>query len=225
MSALGTIGADASLREKVTQRLRAAIVTGDLRPGTVYSAPSLAARFGVSATPVREAMLDLAKGGFVEVARNKGFRVIDLSDDDLDEIAAIRALLEVPTMRDIAKNIDSATIARARPRAAAIEVAAAEGDLTTFTQLDTDFHLDLLGVLGNKRLVSIVHELRMSTRLGGLHQLMAEGRLTATAREHVMLLDMLETHNADGAVALMRQHIGHVRGAWAGRREHFGNLT
>jgi DNA-binding GntR family transcriptional regulator len=64
-----------SLREQVSHALRAALIAGELRPGVVYSAPVLAAGFGVSATPVREAMLDLAKEGLVEVVRNKGFRV------------------------------------------------------------------------------------------------------------------------------------------------------
>src|SRR3954470_11176919 len=75
-----------SLREQVSHALRAALIAGELRPGVVYSAPVLAAGFGVSATPVREAMLDLAKEGLVEVVRNKGFRVTELSDRDLDEL-------------------------------------------------------------------------------------------------------------------------------------------
>ena len=77
---LPTVGERQSLREQVAQALRGALVAGEMRPGTVYSAPALATRFGVSATPVREAMLDLAKEGLVEAVRNKGFRVVGLSD-------------------------------------------------------------------------------------------------------------------------------------------------
>ena len=64
-----------SLREEITELLRAAVMAGELQPGVTYSAPSLAEQFGVSATPVREAMLDLEKEGLVEIVRNKGFRV------------------------------------------------------------------------------------------------------------------------------------------------------
>ncbi|HEX3648251.1 MAG TPA: GntR family transcriptional regulator, partial [Pseudonocardiaceae bacterium] len=63
---LPEVGPRASLREQVTEALRAALVSGALRAGVVYSAPGLAERFGVSATPVREAMLDLVQAGLVE---------------------------------------------------------------------------------------------------------------------------------------------------------------
>ncbi|HSA52260.1 MAG TPA: GntR family transcriptional regulator, partial [Yinghuangia sp.] len=69
------LGERLSLREQVARAIRAALVAGEMRPGVVYSAPGLATRFGVSATPVREALLDLAKDGLVEPVRNKGFRV------------------------------------------------------------------------------------------------------------------------------------------------------
>jgi DNA-binding transcriptional regulator YhcF (GntR family) len=69
-----------SLREQIADALRAALVSGQMRPGLVYSVPVLAERFGISPTPVREAMLDLAKESLVEPVRNKGFRVTELTD-------------------------------------------------------------------------------------------------------------------------------------------------
>src|SRR5215813_5852962 len=85
-----------NLREQVSEELRAALISGQLRPGVVYSAPTLGEMLGVSATPVREAMLDLVREGLVEVLRNKGFRVTELSDRQLDQFARVRLLLEVP---------------------------------------------------------------------------------------------------------------------------------
>ena len=95
LPALG--GGRASYRERVADALRAALIAGELRPGEVYSAPALAARFGVSATPVREAMLDLAKEGLVDAVPNKGFRVTAVSEKQLDEYTHIRSLIEIPT--------------------------------------------------------------------------------------------------------------------------------
>jgi len=83
-----------SARSRIIHALRAALVAGQMQPGEVYSAPALAARFGVSATPVREAMLELVKEGLVRTVPNKGFRVSELSDRELDEITEIRLLLE-----------------------------------------------------------------------------------------------------------------------------------
>src|ERR1043166_8203181 len=72
-------GRRSSYRERVAAALRAALIAGGLRPGEVYSAPDLAPRFGVSATPVREAMLELVKEGLVGTVPNKGFRVTSVS--------------------------------------------------------------------------------------------------------------------------------------------------
>ncbi|HLH46617.1 MAG TPA: GntR family transcriptional regulator, partial [Acidimicrobiales bacterium] len=87
---MGPLAAPRSLREGVADALRAAVVSGEMRPGVVYSVPSLAAQFGVSPTPVREAMLDLLKEGLVESVRNKGFRVTEVTDAQLDEITGLR---------------------------------------------------------------------------------------------------------------------------------------
>ncbi|MYS74692.1 GntR family transcriptional regulator, partial [Streptomyces sp. SID5926] len=77
---------------QILDALRSALVTGELRPGGVYSAPVLGERFGVSATPVREAMQQLALEGAVEVVPNRGFRVLERGDRELAELAEVRAL-------------------------------------------------------------------------------------------------------------------------------------
>src|SRR6266498_4641721 len=109
-----------SLREQVANALRAAMISGQLEPGVVYSAPTLAAQFGVSPTPVREAMLDLAKEGLVEVVRNKGFRITELSDRDLDEITDLRALIEIPTVTRLVGVVPASRFNPLRPLADAI---------------------------------------------------------------------------------------------------------
>jgi DNA-binding GntR family transcriptional regulator len=204
-----------SLREQVANVLRAAIVAGEMRPGVLYSVPTLAERFGVSATPVREAMLDLAKEGLLDSVRNKGFRVTELSDKDLDNITELRALIEVPTVVELASTITDADIEALRPLAQAIVDGAAEGDVIRYLDADRQFHLELLARAGNPRLVEIVRVLRAQTRLYGLDQLVAQDRLVASAAEHHELLDALQAHDATRVEAVMRRHIRHVRGIWA----------
>jgi DNA-binding GntR family transcriptional regulator len=208
-----------SLREEVAAALRAALIAGEMQPGTVYSAPTLAAKFGVSATPVREAMLDLTKEGLVEVVRNKGFRVTELSDEDLDHITELRALIEIPTVQRLAGVVPAADLAPLRPLADAIVEAARRADLLAYVEADRRFHLDLLALAGNPRIVATVNDLRMRARLYGLGQLAARGSLVASAEEHVELLDLLVAGDADATGALMRRHLGHVRGIWANRPE------
>src|SRR6185312_16792620 len=105
---LPDLGSRMSLRQQVTEALRGAVVSGVMEPGELYSAPNLAAMLGVSATPVREAMLDLAKEGLIEAVRNKGFRVIELTDAELDQLTELRSLLEVPTVAAIAERYTDA---------------------------------------------------------------------------------------------------------------------
>jgi DNA-binding GntR family transcriptional regulator len=204
-----------SLRSQVTEALRGALVSGELEPGTLYSAPTLAARFGVSATPVREAMLDLAKEGLVDAVRNKGFRVTVVSDRALDELTEIRELLEVPTVARLAGQLAAEDIDELRLMVAGIEQAAEAGDLIRYVEADREFHLRLLALSGNEQLVTVVGELRARARLYGLHRLARQGDLATSAREHSALLEALEAGDAEGVEKLMRQHLGHVRGIWA----------
>jgi len=214
--ALPSFGNRRNLREEITETLRAAVISGELRPGVVYSAPSLAEQFGVSSTPVREAMLDLVSEGLVEAVRNKGFRVTELSEQQLDDITHLRALIEIPTVRAIAEaGVDPAVIERLRPLAAGIEDAARRRDLIAHVTIDMEFHLTLLGLTGNTYLVDTVRSLRSRSRIYGLVTLAEHDRLVPSSHEHSDLLDLIEARDADGAEQLMRQHLNHVRGLWA----------
>jgi DNA-binding GntR family transcriptional regulator len=208
-----------SLREQVGNALRAAVVSGEMHPGAVYSAPTLAARFGVSATPVREALLDLTKEGLVESVRNKGFRVTEVTDRQLDEITELRSLIEVPTVTRLAAVIEGDQVEELRPLAEDICQAARADDLIGYIEADRLFHVALLGLAGNRRLVDLISELRAQTRLYGLVELARQHRLVSSAEEHLEILDALSARDAARSEEIMRRHIGHVRGLWAPRHE------
>ncbi|GAA3627309.1 GntR family transcriptional regulator [Kineosporia mesophila] len=218
-SHIGPVAAGSSLRITVEEALASAIVSGELAPGTLLTAPTLGARFGVSATPVREAMLNLQKRGFVETVRNKGFRVTDVSEQDLWEIVRIRQLLEVPAMRDIARTLQPYTATQLRAQADLIVEAAASADIPTYLAADVDFHLTLLRLTGNERLVELVRDLRQQTRMVGLADLIGSDELARSAAEHHQLMDLLERRDGRGAQQLLHSHIEHVLGWWSGRTE------
>jgi DNA-binding GntR family transcriptional regulator len=208
-----------SLREQIANALRAAVVAGEMHPGVLYSVPSLAAQFQVSATPVREAMLDLTKEGLVESVRNKGFRVTEMTDQQLDEITELRDLIEVPTVARLAETIEPAQVAALRPLAERICQAAGAGDLIGYIDADRQFHLALLELNGNRRLLEVVSELRGQTRLYGLSKLVREQRLISSGEEHLEILEALGAHDRGRCEEVMRRHIRHVRGLWAPRGE------
>ncbi len=208
-----------SLREQARAAIRASIITGEMEAGRVYSVPPLAEQLNVSLTPVREAMLDLVNEHLLEPVRNKGFRVPVLSDKDLEDIFEIRLMLEAPTVGRIAGPVPAARYAELAELVSQIEDRAAGGDLADFLQADRQFHLGLLALLGNERLVEIVGSLRDQTRLYGLAELVRSGRLMASAREHADILTAVADGDGARAEALTRHHLEHTRGIWAGRSE------
>lgn len=218
-SPIRSIQQSSSLRAEVERALSVAIISGELEPGTVVSVPGLATQFGVSATPVREAMLDLEKRGFVESVRNKGFRITSVGEDDLREIVQVRRWLEVPAMRIAAERFPADRLPEFRELAEQIIRSAATADFAAYLAADSRFHLALIALTGNRRLVGLVEELRSQTRMVGLADLRDTRELEQSANEHHVLLDLLVAGDADAAETLMHSHIGHVLGWWAGRAE------
>lgn len=208
-----------NLREKVTEQLRSSILTGAMPAGEVYSAPALAHTFGVSATPVREAMLDLVKDGLVESVPNKGFRVVEVSEKDLDDLAQVRTFLEPAATRAAAEKIASDDLPPLRELAEEIARAAEARDLPRYLEADRQFHAAVLSFTGNQRLVEFCSALRAQTRTHGISRLIDRGELASSINEHRVLLQLIETRDLDGVEDLMRRHIGHTRGLWAGAEE------
>jgi DNA-binding GntR family transcriptional regulator len=207
----------ANLRGQAVEMLRASIVAGELEPGEIYSAPALAERLGVSATPVREAMLDLANDGLVQPVRNRGFRVVVVDEDALDEISELRQMLEVPAMAKVVARAGDDELAALFAKVDRIEAAAARSDAAELLFADRDFHLGLLILAGNTRLVRLVGQLRNQTRLAGIKGLADSGQLMASALEHRPILEAVCRREAELAQGLMRAHLAHTRELWAGR--------
>jgi DNA-binding GntR family transcriptional regulator len=206
-----------SLREQVRRIIRGRIIAGDIVPGAIYSIPQFAALLGVSATPVREAVLDLGNQDLVEVVRNRGFRVPDLTERDIDEVIQLRLMLEVPAVIAIAKDPPTHQLADLRRMTGAITASAQAGDLVGFVENDRDFHLALLSCFGNQRLVAVVGRLRDQSRL--YRGLADTGPLMDFTREHDELLDAVERADAGAAEKVITRHVKHARDIWAGRQE------
>lgn len=208
-----------SLREQVENHLSSGIVSGEIPPGQVLTVPTLATEFGVSATPVREAMLNLARRGFLRPIRNRGFEVTEVSPEELRELSEVRMLLEAPPMAEVAGTLDDESIAELYALADRIVEAGRQARFDEYLAVDTAFHLRILEINGNRKLVETVRELRQQTRLVGLAHLAETDEMMSTALEHRELVDLLVAGDGAGAEALMRRHIGHVGGVWSGHEE------
>ncbi|MEU0477943.1 GntR family transcriptional regulator [Streptosporangium sp. NPDC006013] len=210
------------LRDQCQQALRGLINSNALKAGELHSIGSVADQLGVSITPVREALLDLAGDGLIVMERNRGFRVVRLTDDDLDELVEMRILLEVPTVARVASLVPPPDLSDLRDLANEIVKCAASGDMVTFLALDRELHLRILERAGNGRLVRAVGLLRDQTHLYGLEKVVGTEEFHRSAAEHPELLDLIEAGDAEGAAALMHRHLLHTRGLWAGRAEDDG---
>jgi DNA-binding GntR family transcriptional regulator len=208
-----------NLRMMARAAIRAHIITGQLKAGAIYPVSYFATRLGVSATPVREALLDLASQGLVELARNKGFRVPELSEHELDEIYQLRLLIEAPAVVMAVGKLNTDDQHRCAELANKIEDCAAEGDLTGFLENDRLFHLALLEPIGNRRLLTIVDELRDGARLWALPSLARSEPLRSSAREHDQLLRAVVKGDIETARKIIVHHLEHTRGLWAGHTE------
>lgn len=207
-----------SVRAQVHSALRAALISGRMKPNVVYSAPALAGMLGVSATPVREAMLDLVTEGLVVAVRNKGFRVTEVTERELDELIEARLLLEVPIMGAVAAAYAPSMDARLehlRELATEMDDLARSGDMVRYLQLDTEFHAGFLGLHGNAEIVEVVARLRGRSRLFGLEALARAGHLLTSTREHGRMIDLAVAGDRSGLEELTRVHLSHARTIWA----------
>ncbi|MDC0774052.1 GntR family transcriptional regulator [Streptomyces sp. HD] len=200
----------ASVRGQILDALRTALVTGELTPGVVYSAPALGERFGVSATPVREAMQQLALEGAVEVVPNRGFRVVERGARELGELAEVRALIEVPVMLRLARTVPGERWAELRPLAEATVRAASTGCRATYAESDRTFHRAVLSLCGNEQLVQIADDLHRRAQWPLVTPACPSGRdhadLIADAAEHTALLDALIAGELDVVRSLVGEH-------------------
>ncbi|MEU5093521.1 GntR family transcriptional regulator [Streptomyces sp. NPDC020996] len=198
----------ASVRGQVLDALRTALVTGELTPGEVYSAPALGERFGVSATPVREAMQQLATEGSVEVVPNRGFRVVERGARELAELAEIRALIEVPVITRLARTVPVERWAELRPLADATVRAASSGCRAAYAESDRAFHGAVLALSGNEQLLRIADDLhrRVQWPLGGPPTPRVRAELLADAAQHTALLDALIAGDPDVVATALTDH-------------------
>lgn len=198
-----------SVRGQILDALRTALVGGELAPGEVYSAPALGDRFGVSATPVREAMQQLALEGAVEVVPNRGFRVVERGARELAELAEVRALIELPVLLRLARTVPAERWRELRPLAEATARAASTGRRATYAETDRAFHRAVLSLAGNTQLVQIADDLhrRAQWPLMGAKSTPGRAALMAHAKDHATLLDALIARDVQLVQSLTRDHV------------------
>lgn len=197
---------DGSLREQVVEHVRTQIISGQHEPDALYSVPSLAARLGVSTTPVREALLELARAGLIEPMRNRGFRVVEPTLTQLRNLFDMRDLLELHAAELVALKRKK-DLAPLRVLAEAVGQAVDAGDIAGYLRTDRSFHQAFTAEADNELLTTSVMALRDNMRLYGITSEAGLERQRQSVAEHFQLIDLAEIGDAEGLKALLRHHI------------------
>ncbi len=199
----------ATIADRIFDRLRQAIVEGEIPPGSKISEPVLAARYGISRGPLREAMRRLESTNLVDRKPNIGARVITLSSDQLLEIYVIREALEGMAARLAAQQMSDAAIADLQQLLEQHRSEVARDGQTYFQQEgDLDFHFRIVQGSGNRRLIDILcNDLYHLARMYRCQFGMKSDRVRDAIKEHELITDAIAEHDGELAEWLMRRHI------------------
>lgn len=193
-------------REQVLQHLRAEIVSGRVAPGTLYSVPALSSELKMSTTPVREALLELARVGLVTPLRNRGFRVEAMSLNELDNLFDMRVLLETQALVLVARRglRDTAPLVKL---ADDVRDAVKAEDVRGYLETDRKFHHALVERAGNPLLTRMVMGLRDDMRLYGIDSPAGRKRQRESVDEHYQMIQLGEEGNEQAITPLIALHI------------------
>jgi DNA-binding GntR family transcriptional regulator len=202
-----------SLHREVYERLRRRIEDQILKPGDRIDENALVREFGVSRTPLREALKVLQVEGLVTMSPHRGCFVATLSQDDLDDIYAAISALEGSTARAAAHAVSPADLEKLRDMQTRMESAAAVGDYAAYRVVNRKAHELLQSIAANRWLTDIVANLRRVLMLHRHVTIYIPERLDQSVAEHRELLAAFEAGDADAAERVMRAHVMNQREA------------
>lgn len=198
--------------EAIADDIVVAIVSHRLPPGTKLREEALATVYRVSRTKVRAALLMLSKDKVIQIVPDKGAFVAKPSAEEAREVFAVRRILEAALAREFVARATPADFKRIDKHLAAEKKALAGTDVQARTRLLSDFHILLADVAGNKVLTEMLRELSLrSAVITMLYQ--ARRDAACSADEHRAFIEAARAGDAERAVALMLDHLGHVEGA------------
>lgn len=202
MSALSL--APRALYEEVAELLRQRIFKRELEPGSWIDELKLAEEYGISRTPLREALKVLAAEGLVTMKVRRGAYVTEVSEKDLADVYHLLALLESDAAGVVAQQATDAELAELQTLHDALEAAVGERD--RFFALNEQFHMRLLELARNRWREQMVADLRKVMKLNRHNSLLKTGRIEESLAEHRAIVEALAQRNASLAVQRMREH-------------------
>jgi len=195
------------LYEDVAERLREQIYAHELAPGSWLDEQSLALAFGISRTPMREAIKLLASEGLVTTKMNKGAYVTEVEKRDLEQIFTVLSLLEGEAAKETALRATEAELTQLDDLHHRLEKAAADRDLDQFFEINVKFHEMIQEIAANPWMNGVINDLRKVLKLQRRDSLSRSGRMLSSLVEHREILQVILKRDSLAAEAAMRKHL------------------
>ena len=200
-----------SLHDEVAAALRDRIFAGELGPGTFLDEVQLAEEMKISRTPLREALKVLTAEGLVRHEPRRGCFVNEVTEQDLDEIFPVIALLEGRCAFEAARNATDADLAALEALHDKLNKHAKAKRINDYYDANFAIHEAIITLANNRWLAGVIGDLRKIVKLARLQQLHAPGRLDQSLSEHMAVFAALKARDAEGAEAAMRTHLTRQR--------------
>jgi DNA-binding GntR family transcriptional regulator len=200
-----------SLHDEVAAGLRERIFSGDLAPGSFLDEVRLAQEMQISRTPLREALKVLTAEGLVRHEPRRGCFVGEVTEQDLDEIFPVIALLEGRCAHEAALNASDADLQALEALHDKLSRHAKARRINDYYAANFAIHEAIIALADNRWLAQVITDLRKIVKLARLQQLHAPGRLEQSLSEHLAVFAALKARDAEGAEAAMRTHLTRQR--------------
>ncbi len=196
-----------SLHDEVADGLRARIFEGLLAPGSFIDEAALCTELAISRTPLREALKVLAAEGLVRHEPRRGSFVNQVTEQDLDDIFPVIALLEGRCALEATRHATDADIAALETLHTSLQQHAAAKRITDYYAANFQIHEAIITLANNRWLAQSIADLRKILKLARLQQLHAPGRLEQSLSEHLAVFAAIKARDGEAADAAMRTHL------------------
>ena len=196
-----------ALYEEVAEQLRQRIFRRELEPGSWIDELKIAEEFGISRTPLREALKVLAAEGLVTMKVRRGAYVTEMSEKDLRDVYHLLSLLESDAAGVVAERATPEQLAALAALHAELEAAA--GEREQFFAVNERFHMLLLELADNRWRSQMVTDLRKVMKLNRHNSLLKQGRIEDSLQEHRAILAAILAGDANASAQAMQAHFTH----------------
>jgi DNA-binding GntR family transcriptional regulator len=198
-----------SLHGELVDLLYDMVLEGDLRPGDKINEQALCARFGVSRTPLREALKVLASGGLVILAPNRGATVARISREEIDHLFPIMGALEALAGELACARITDAEVAKIRKLHDQMVRHYEKREPAPYLKLNRAIHEAIFAAAGNAELTQLYHTIMVRTHAVRFTAKKSPSRWGEAVEDHVQMMEALDTRDGRKLSALLKDHLRH----------------